>query len=168
MLSSAISAINQNFKENVDDVGIFALPAQDAANTRMTIWLPERRLHPEDDRGREAGGGQEVRGLHQLARRAARSRTQVNTVDRPVRLDNCKLPTDVPRSVKDVQKYIDDGKSSPALEFVSPIKGPNLERITVEVGSGIKSGKEGAAALRRGREEAGPAAGPRRLVTQGR
>ena len=67
MLTSAISAINQNFKDNVDDVGFFALPAQDAANTRMTIWLPNAALHPEDHRGRQAGGGQEVRGLRQLA-----------------------------------------------------------------------------------------------------
>ena len=56
----------------------------------------------------------------------------------------CELPTDVPDLVKDVQKYLDEGKSSPALEFVSPIKGPNLEKITVEVGSGIKSAEEGA------------------------
>ena len=29
-----LSTINQNFKDNVDDVGFFALPAQDAADTR--------------------------------------------------------------------------------------------------------------------------------------
>ena len=49
------------------------------------------------------------------------------------------------RDMATVQKYLTDGKASPALEFVSPIKGPNLSQITVEVGSGIKSGKEGAA-----------------------
>jgi len=44
-------------------------------------------------------------------------------------------------------KYLNtDGKSGPALEFVSPVKGPNLEKITVEVGSGIKTAKQGAAA----------------------
>ena len=80
----------------------------------------------------------------------------------------CELPTDVPDLVKDVQKYLDDGKSSPALEFVSPIKGPNLEQITVEVGSGIKTGRGGRRPLRRGRQEAGPAAGSRRLVMPGR
>lgn len=49
--------------------------------------------------------------------------------------------------VKDLTTYIQtSGASSPALEFLSPIKGPNLENITVEVGSGIRSAKAGAAA----------------------
>ena len=32
-----------------------------------------------------------------------------------------------------------------ALEFLSPIKGPSLEQITVEVGSGIRKPADGAA-----------------------
>jgi raffinose/stachyose/melibiose transport system substrate-binding protein len=43
-----------------------------------------------------------------------------------------------------MQKYFDDGNTAPALEFLSPIKGPNLENITVQVGSGISTGKQGA------------------------
>ena len=58
-----------------------------------------------------------------------------------------------------MQPYLDKpGASSLALEFLSPVKGPSLEQITVEVGSGIRKAKDGAVALRRGREEAGPAA----------
>ena len=67
----------------------------------------------------------------------------MNTVTGPY-VSACELPADVPDMVKDVQKYLDDGKASPALEFLSPIKGPNLEKLTVEVGSGIKSAEEGA------------------------
>ena len=48
-------------------------------------------------------------------------------------------------AVKDIQAYIDAGKSAPALEFVSPVKGPRLEQITVEVGSGLRSAEDGAA-----------------------
>ena len=36
-------------------------------------------------------------------------------------------------------------KTTPALEFVSPVKGPALEQITVEVGSGIRKAADGAA-----------------------
>ena len=39
-------------------------------------------------------------------------------------------------SIKDIAAYIDSGNSSPALEFLSPVKGPNLEQICVAVGSG--------------------------------
>ena len=47
--------------------------------------------------------------------------------------------------MKDLAAYIDSGKSSPALEFLSPIKGPNLEQICVAVGTGQMT-PEGAAA----------------------
>ena len=54
------------------------------------------------------------------------------------------LPSGLPTAVTDLQKFVDDGNVSPALEFLSPIKGPNLEKITVEVGSGITSAVDGA------------------------
>jgi raffinose/stachyose/melibiose transport system substrate-binding protein len=60
-------------------------------------------------------------------------------------VDGCKLPSSVPPAVNDLTKYVDDGKVTPALEFLSPVKGPALEQITVEVGSGIRSGQDGAA-----------------------
>ena len=47
--------------------------------------------------------------------------------------------------MNDVQPYFKDDKWSPALEFLSPIKGPSLEQITVTVGSGITSAQDGAA-----------------------
>ena len=56
----------------------------------------------------------------------------------------CTLPSGLPAAVNDLQKFFDDGNVSPALEFLSPIKGPNLEKITVEVGSGITSAADGA------------------------
>ena len=51
----------------------------------------------------------------------------------------------MPGLIADIQKYFDAGKTGSALEFLSPIKGPNLENITVAVGSGITSAKDGAA-----------------------
>jgi raffinose/stachyose/melibiose transport system substrate-binding protein len=37
------------------------------------------------------------------------------------------------------------GRTAPALEFLSPVKGPALEQLTVEVGSGIRDAKSAAA-----------------------
>ena len=56
----------------------------------------------------------------------------------------CKLPADVSQVAKDTQAYFDSGKASPALEFVSPIKGPALEQICIQVGTGQVDGKKGA------------------------
>jgi len=40
---------------------------------------------------------------------------------------------------------VKSGKTYPALEFLSAIKGPNLPGITVQVGSGQVTAKAGAA-----------------------
>jgi raffinose/stachyose/melibiose transport system substrate-binding protein len=57
----------------------------------------------------------------------------------------CNLPADVSKVAKDTQAYFDSGKSSPALEFKSPIKGPSLEQICIQVGTGQVDAKKGAA-----------------------
>ena len=79
-----------------------------------------------------------ARGL----RRADRGRRRRRTVPRR----GLHIPDDVPRSVADMLPYFEtEGGSLPALEFLSPIKGPALEQITVEVGSGIRPAADGAA-----------------------
>ena len=56
------------------------------------------------------------------------------------------LPDESSAGVADMLRYFEQEKgTAPALEFVSPIKGPALEKITVEVGSGIRSAADGAA-----------------------
>jgi raffinose/stachyose/melibiose transport system substrate-binding protein len=59
-------------------------------------------------------------------------------------VNGCTLPADVPQAVKDLQPFVDEGNVTPALEFLSPIKGPALEQITVEVGSGLRNAPSGA------------------------
>ena len=56
------------------------------------------------------------------------------------------MPADVPPAVADMLPYFQtEGATAPALEFLSPVKGPALEQITVEVGSGIRPAADGAA-----------------------
>jgi raffinose/stachyose/melibiose transport system substrate-binding protein len=71
---------------------------------------------------------------------------ETSPVTGPFLLRGCELPAEVPAGVADMAAYFEaDGRTAPALEFLSPIKGPNLENITVEVGSGIRAAKDGAA-----------------------
>ena len=144
MLTSGISTIKQNTPDQVDDIGVFPLPAQDAADTRLTIWLPNAFYIPKTTEGAKLEAAKKFVAFLNSSE-GCDIQTTVNTVAGPFVTSACTLPTDVPALVKDMQPWLDGGKSGPALEFVSPIKGPNLERITVEVGSGIKSAQEGAA-----------------------
>ena len=144
MLSSAISAINQNYKDNIDDVGFFALPAQDAANTQMTIWLPNAVYIPKTTEGAQLEAAKKfVAFVNSPEGCEIQNTIQHRDRSRTSRPASCR-PTSRTWS-RTYRSTWTTGKSSPALEFLSPIKGPNLEKLTVEVGSGIKSAEEGAA-----------------------
>ena len=64
----------------------------------------------------------------------------------PYLIKGAKLPDDVLSAVNDIKAYIDSGNSAPALEFLSPVKGPNLEHLCVAVGTGQMTAEEAAAA----------------------
>ena len=122
------------------------MPGDDAATNGLTVVDAGRRLHPEDHDRRQAGGGQEVPGVRGQpgGLRLAGQAVQAPSGPFVVRAASC--PADVPPAIKDMQPYFDArATSSLALEFLSPIKGPALEQITVEVGSGIRRADDGAA-----------------------
>jgi raffinose/stachyose/melibiose transport system substrate-binding protein len=145
MLTVTVSTMVQNSPNAAQDVGFFALPGTDAADNGITAWLAAGVYIPAtttDSAKLEAA----KRFLAFIASPAGcESATKAAPPAGPYPVIGCTLPADVPQAVKDVQPYYDRGASSPALEFVSPVKGPSLQQITVEVGSGIRSAADGAA-----------------------
>ena len=74
------------------------------------------------------------------------AQTKAIGVTGPYFVRGCDLPADVAPAVADLVSYFKkDGGTAPALEFLSPIKGPSLEQITVEVGSGLRPAADAAA-----------------------
>jgi raffinose/stachyose/melibiose transport system substrate-binding protein len=51
----------------------------------------------------------------------------------------------VSQVAKDTQAYFSADHVTPALEFKSPVKGPNLEQICIQVGTGQESAQQAAA-----------------------
>jgi raffinose/stachyose/melibiose transport system substrate-binding protein len=143
MLTAVLSTVVQNYPDNVDDVGFFPLPAQDAANTQMTLWLPNAIYIPKTTEGTKLDAAKKFVAWVNSTEGCA-VQQKAGSVSGPYAISSCTLPDSVPAAVKDMQPYLDNKKVSPALEFLSPIKGPNLENITVEVGSGISSAEKGA------------------------
>jgi raffinose/stachyose/melibiose transport system substrate-binding protein len=143
MLSFAAGNVVSNYPENQADVGFFALPGDDATKNGLTAWMPSSLYIPKtSERPEEA--------KQFLAFVASTEGCDVQTaavgVTGPYLIKDCTLPADVPAVVADLLPYFQrDGGTAPALEFLSPIKGPALEQITVEVGSGIRSAADGAA-----------------------
>jgi raffinose/stachyose/melibiose transport system substrate-binding protein len=64
----------------------------------------------------------------------------------PYLIKGAKLPDNVLPFVKDLNRCVDAGRAYPALEFLSPIKGPNLQQICAAVGTGQMTPKEAAEA----------------------
>jgi raffinose/stachyose/melibiose transport system substrate-binding protein len=143
MLTFAIGGIAQDYPDDLKNVGFFAMPGDDAAKNGLTVWMPaatyiaKTTKHPEEAKKFLA---------FIVTPKGCDARSAANGATGPYMVKGCKLPASVPPAVADLLPYFDKaGTASPALEFVSPIKGPALEQITVEVGSGIRSAKDGAA-----------------------
>jgi raffinose/stachyose/melibiose transport system substrate-binding protein len=62
----------------------------------------------------------------------------------PFMIKGFKLPDNALPAVNDVASYVDANKGVPALEFFSPVKGPNLEQICAAVGSAQMTPREAA------------------------
>ena len=143
MLTNAISPMVEAVPEAAEDVGFFALPGDDEAGNGLTMWAPSGVYIPNTTEGEQREAA--LRFLAFIASpEGCDAQTRGQTPSGPYLVAGCELPADVPTSVTDVQAYFDEGRVSPALEFLSPIKGPALEQITVEVGSGIRTAASGA------------------------
>jgi raffinose/stachyose/melibiose transport system substrate-binding protein len=126
------------------DVGFFPLPGNDASKNGMTIWPGNGIYIPKTVEGDKLDAAKKLvafvtsqPGCDAQAKGAAPTGPYLTTA--------CELPTDVTQVAKDTQAAIESGTASPALEFKSPIKGPALEQICVQVGTGQVNGEKGAA-----------------------
>jgi raffinose/stachyose/melibiose transport system substrate-binding protein len=143
MLSFALSTIATNSPDAVNDIGFFAVPGTDASSNGVTIWMPAGTYIPQTSENIE-----EAKKF--LAFIASTEGTDVLTAAvapaGPYMIKGATLPDNVLPAVKDIAAYIDAGNSAPALEFLSPIKGPSLEQICIAVGTGQMTPEEAAAA----------------------
>jgi len=128
----------------VNDIGLFPIPGDTAADTHLTIWEPGGAYIPKSTTGDKLIAAKKfVAWLNSPAGCAIQNKTGLPAG--PYAISQCTVPSSAPALVADTQKYIDEGKSGLALEFISPIKGPNLEKILIQVGSGISTAAQGAA-----------------------
>jgi raffinose/stachyose/melibiose transport system substrate-binding protein len=142
MLTFALGNIKQNFPDKVNDVGFFAQPGDDAAKNGLTVWMPSG-LYVSSKSANIVAAKKFLTFV--ASPEGCKLMQDANGATGPYLIKDCGLPADVPPSVADMLPYFQAGLTAPALEFVSPIKGPNLEQLTVEVGSGIRPAAEAAA-----------------------
>jgi len=133
MLTFVLANIQNDFPNRVDDIGFFAIPGDNAANYGLTVWAPtalyiNKNSSNVENAKRWLAFYGSVEGQRIFA--------EAQTPDGPPCFKGATLPPDVVRGVRDMQVYFDGGRTGLALEYESPVKGPNLEQILVEVMTG--------------------------------
>jgi raffinose/stachyose/melibiose transport system substrate-binding protein len=144
ILTNAVPTIQQDSPDKLNDIGFFALPADDAANTQATIWEPNGLYIPKTTEGAKLDAAKKFISFVTSSAAGCKVQDENGTATGPYVTSACKLSGTVPPVIEDVNKYFTEKRVSPALEFLSPIKGPSLPNITVQVGSGISTAKKGA------------------------
>jgi len=143
MLTFAVGTIASQSPDKIGDIGFFAQPGNDAAKNGLTVWEPAAVYIPKTTTGAKLDAAKKFLAFV-ASKDGCDAQAKAFTPSGPFLVKGCTLPADVPGAIKDMQPYFDKGNNSPALEFLSPIKGPALEQITVEVGSGIRKAASGA------------------------
>jgi raffinose/stachyose/melibiose transport system substrate-binding protein len=144
MATWAIPQIASQQPANLEDVGFFAQPGPKASVNGVTVWVPSGTYIPAATKN--AAAALKFVGWMTSAKAVDVMNGVEGFAGGPYYIKGASIPNALPGAVKDVVQYFTKNATAPALEFVSPIKGPNLEKILVEVGLGITTAKKAAAA----------------------
>lgn len=145
MLTFAIASIFTLAPDKINDIGFFAQPGTDAATNGLTVWMPAAAYIPKTTEGAELAAAKKF--VEYVASDAGiQAYIDVNGQTGPFLTKDAPTAGELYPAYQQMFPYFErEGGTSPALEFVSPIKGPALEQLLVAVGTGQYSAAEAAA-----------------------
>jgi raffinose/stachyose/melibiose transport system substrate-binding protein len=143
MITTVLPNVQQSNPDKINDIGYFAMPT-DSGEPHATVWEPGGAYIPKTTTGDKLAAAKKLVAFINSPT-GCDIQNSAGTPAGPFAISTCKVPDSAPALVKDELKYQDDKKTGLALEFLSPIKGPNLEKILIQVGSGISTAQQGAA-----------------------
>lgn len=144
MITVVISNVVQSNPSQVNDIGYFAMPP-DSGAPHATVWEAGGAYIPKSTTGAKLAAAKKLVAFINSPTGCDIQNSSGGTPSGPFAISTCTLPSNAPALVADEAKYQKAGMTGLALEFLSPIKGPNLEKILVQVGSGITKAAAGAA-----------------------
>lgn len=143
MITTVIGNVVQSNPDQVNDIGYFAMP-NDSGDPHATVWEAGGAYIPKTTTGDKLTAAKKFVAFINSSK-GCDIQNSASQPAGPFAISTCKVPDNAPALVKDEVAYQDAKKTGLALEFISPIKGPNLEKILIQVGSGISSASQGAA-----------------------
>ena len=143
MITVVIPNVEQSNPSQVNDIGYFAMPP-DSGTPHATVWEAGGAYIPKSTTGAKLAAAEKLVAFINSPTGCDLQNT-ASLPSGPYAISTCTVPSNAPALVADEAKYQAAGTTGLALEFISPIKGPNLEKILVQVGSGITKAAAGAA-----------------------
>lgn len=140
-LTQALSNIYELYGDN-SNIGVFAIPSDDADNTFLTTWMPTSMYANKNTENYDA-----VMAFMEFYITDAAIDCYTDTIlpDGPYCIKGYELPDNAyPAVAEDMQAYANAGKTGLALEFITNIKGANCEQICQEAGSGQTTAAQAA------------------------
>ena len=143
MLTQAFSNIVDLYGDEVNNVGVFAMPGDDADTNGLTVWMPGALIANKNSENLDAV----LRFLEFfVSTEALDTYTGAQAVNGPMCVKGYELPESTPEAIRvDLQKYFDEGNTALAMEFMCSVKGSNCPSICQELGSGQTTAEEAAA-----------------------
>lgn len=143
MLSGIFQVLSAKYPDVVkNDLGLFPQPSDDPNINGFTFWPPNAYFITKSCKDLESAKAWMAFMTSQEAWDAYATK---QLIAGPLAVKGLTMPSSALVQVSEIQKYIDEDKSSLALEFLSPIKGATLPQICVQVGMGMITAAQGAA-----------------------
>ncbi len=142
ILSKALTNIYSLYGDQVNDLGYFAIPGDNAEDNGITLWLPVAIYGNKNSDNQEA-----IKKFMEfyISDKALDEYSKAALPDGPFCIKNYQLPKEAYDAVAiDIQGYFDAGKIGPALEYISSVKGAECPAICQELGSGQTTAQEAA------------------------
>lgn len=144
ILSKALTNIYGLYEdmEVVDNLGFFPIPDDNPDGNGMTLWYPPAIYGNKNSENQEA-----VLKFMEfyISDEALDAYCEAALPDGPFCVKDYELPEKSYKAVSnDIQPYFDEGKTAPALEYVSQVKGVDCPAICQELASGQTTAVEAA------------------------
>ncbi len=134
MLTSALTNISSLYSDQINDIGVFAIPGDDPENVGITTWMPNGLYGNKDSENVE----DVVKFLEFfVSDKAIETYLANDAVTGPLCVKDVAYPESTPDAVtEDMQSYFDSGKVSLAQEFLTQVKGSATTEVCTSLITG--------------------------------
>ena len=142
MLTFIVQTIEANYGDEVNNIGFFPVPSDDASINGITVW-PSNSLHIYSQ-SPNIEAAKRFLDFY-LSDEGISLYNQVAKPTGPNHILGVELGDDMYECTRDMLPYFEAGHTIPAMEFSTPVKGPACPQLCIAVGSNMNTAAEGAA-----------------------